>query len=641
MSLPGLVCLAFVWSGILWLAATLLCRLKPSPRAAQAIWRVAAAMVLAPFAASLVVPVLPQAAGAALPDLPVLEPLMVAPVAGEVATKAAPVRLPDPATLVVCILIIGWTVRLVLWIVSQVRLQRLKRRAFSSRRDVRHWAEALGIRRAPDVRIVPAGPAFLAGVVRRSIYVPSALAMGTDTHQILVHELVHLKRGDLVARPLERLVADIFWFSPFAWWIRDQLDYWREAAVDEAAAEITGDRIAYARALTSAARVSRLEAMLPVAAFTLRKEGTLKMRLTELLTEPARRPRRLGLAAAAALLLATPLALAQGMLIKGAGAAPGGDVHYGHAVLDKATLTSAYGARKHPITEKPVWHNGTDLAAPEGVPVYAPTVGTVTLAGEREGYGKLVVLQVSDDVKLRFAKLSDISVEVGDVVNAGDVIGKVGQTGEATGPHLHFEVWHGAKPNDPQDEPGLILADDLTIMASSGAKPPVAPLAPAAPAEPVAPLAPEALEAPPAPAAPAPPEAPEAPAYVMPAACMKQVGWIEETPLPADWAERLTGARAANRAAGLKEGFAPEPLSPPHPSYPAGAASEGRSAMCEVLFDLGTEGLPKNAVARCSDSMFDASATELPGLRFEPVRDAGGNAVEVKGVRYPLQYCIG
>ncbi|MEZ5998794.1 MAG: peptidoglycan DD-metalloendopeptidase family protein [Hyphomonas sp.] len=631
MSIQGLVLLALGWSGAVWLAAHLICRMKPSPEAAQAIWRGAGLMMLAPFAASLVVPGLPKAAVGVLPDLPVLEPLRVAPEPVEFVTEATAMHLPQAGTILLGLIVTGWAVRLAFWIASQVRLQRIKAHALRSSRDMRHWAEAVGLRHNPRICFHKGGQAFLAGIFRRAIYVPYRLAFAEDAYHVVVHEMVHLKRGDLVLRPLERLVADIFWFSPFAWWIRGQLDYWREAVVDAETAELVGDRIAYARTLTTAARLSRIEAVLPVAAFTLRKEGTLKMRLNELLSETARRPRRLGMAAAAALVLATPLALAQGMLIKGAAAGPGTGTVYSHALLDEAKLTSPFGVRKHPITGETKKHAGVDLAFAEGVPVYAPATGTVTKAEMKDAYGNMVELALPGDTVMRFAQLKEMDVAAGDAVSAGDVIGLMGQSGQATGPHLHFELWRAGATVDPEDEPGLVLATKLHRPAA-----PAAPEAPATPRDVMpAPVVP--------PARPAAAPAPVAPVAETPAACKALETWAKETPMKAAWKERMDVSREANKAAGLKldRAWKPEALAYPAPSYPPEAASNVLSGACRVMFDLGTEGLPKNVTAECSDPVFEASAAELPGARFKPVVNEAGQPVEVKGIVYPLEYCIG
>ena len=638
MSPLGLVLLVLGWSAAVWAGASLICRKQPSPKVAQAIWRGAALALLAPFAAALVVPGFSVEVDVPLGDLPLLEPVMITPQDGvAMPAPAAGVKLPDIGTLIIWTVAAGWAVRLLLWGISQLRLQRLKARAMRTHRPIGHWAEAVGLSRTPRVFVIPRGAPFLAGILKRAIYVPAALIRGGGASEVIVHELVHLKRGDLIARPLERIVADLFWFSPFAWWIRGQLDFWREAVVDEETVELTGDPIAYARTLTSAARVSRDEAVLPVAAFILRKKGNLKMRLNQLLTEKPR-PRRMGLVLAAALMCAAPLAVAQGMLIKGAAAAPGETLFYSHAVLDEATLTSAFGVRKSPITGKQGWHNGVDLAAPEGTPVYAPTGGIVTKSEMTEGYGNLVVLRGAGDRQYRFGQLQELKVKEGDAVSPGDVLGLVGQTGRATGPHLHFEVWHGEKPDDPQTEEGLILADSLFIMSSSGAKAPVPPAPPEAPV----PSEPKA-----APLAPQPASLEETREFIKEAeaaqaACKKLDAWFKQPEETEDWAQRKALAEAENKQAGLAmdASWVPETTSYPMPFYPADAASAGKIGACLVMFDLGVDGKPKNTLATCSDPVFASSAEALPGAAFKPVTGPDGQPVEVKGVTYPLSYCM-
>ncbi len=613
MSPAGLVVLVLVWSGLVWAGASLICRMGPGLKLAQAIWRGAALALLAPFVAALFVPGFSVAIEAPLADLPMLEPVMIAPQDGAVVAAPAPANhLPEIGVLIFCVIAAGWLVRLSLWGISQVRLQRLKARAMKTHRPIGHWAEAVGLSCTPQVHVIPRGAPFLAGILKRSIYVPAALIGGQGAQQVIVHELVHLKRGDLIARPLERIVADLFWFSPFAWWIRGQLDFWREAVVDDETVELTGDRIAYARTLTSAARISRDEAVLPVAAFILRKKGNLKMRLNELLTAKPR-PRRMGLVLAAALMCAAPLAVAQGMLIKGAAAAPGETLFYTHAVLDKATLTSAFGERVDPFTKETATHRGVDLAAARGTPAYAPAAGTVIFAGQKAGYGNAVELMVGSDTVLRYGQLDALSVEQGQLLKAGDEVGGVGTSGRSTGPHLHFEVWRDGELTDPQAEEGLILADSLFIMANSGAK------APAPPAPPAAPL---------------PPERPEA--------CIKAGAWLVNGTRPEDWQARREAARAANRQAGvvIDTGSMPYAVSPPAPYYPAEAAEKMLSGACDVLFDLGADGKPKNMVAVCSDPIFEDSAAELKGASFAPINGPDGKPVEVKGLTYPLEYCV-
>jgi len=105
-----------------------------------------------------------------------------------------------------------------------------------------------------------------------------------------------------------------------------------------------------------------------------------------------------------------------------------------------APISSLFGWRIHPITGDPRFHSGTDLAAPLGTPVLAAYAGQVALADFLGGYGLTVAIDHTKGTQQTlYAHLSEIFVKSGDVVKQGDVIGRVGSTGNSTGPHLHFE----------------------------------------------------------------------------------------------------------------------------------------------------------------------------------------------------------
>ncbi|HHW09981.1 MAG TPA: M23 family metallopeptidase [Firmicutes bacterium] len=94
-------------------------------------------------------------------------------------------------------------------------------------------------------------------------------------------------------------------------------------------------------------------------------------------------------------------------------------------------------------------HEGMDLAVNTGTPVKAAAAGRVTFAGSNSGYGLLVKLDHGNSVETRYAHLSRISVKVGQQIEAGQVIGYSGNTGNSTGPHLHFEIRYKGKAVDP------------------------------------------------------------------------------------------------------------------------------------------------------------------------------------------------
>ena len=105
----------------------------------------------------------------------------------------------------------------------------------------------------------------------------------------------------------------------------------------------------------------------------------------------------------------------------------------------------------HPISKKEVVHKGIDMPAPSGTPVYAAGGGVVLKAETVEGWGKLVVLEHADGFTTFYAHLDEIAVETGVKVAVTQVIGKVGNSGQSTGPHLHYEVRKNGEHVNPAD----------------------------------------------------------------------------------------------------------------------------------------------------------------------------------------------
>jgi len=112
-----------------------------------------------------------------------------------------------------------------------------------------------------------------------------------------------------------------------------------------------------------------------------------------------------------------------------------------------APMTSPYGFRLMGL--RPDIHRGVDLDVPEGTSVQAMKDGRVRFAGVMDGYGNVVWLEHGKHVLTVYAHLSQIRIAQGDLVDAGTVIGLSGSTGDASGPHLHFEVWRWGREVDP------------------------------------------------------------------------------------------------------------------------------------------------------------------------------------------------
>jgi len=112
-------------------------------------------------------------------------------------------------------------------------------------------------------------------------------------------------------------------------------------------------------------------------------------------------------------------------------------------------LGSGFGVREDPINGEGKFHTGIDIDAPYGTPVRAAADGDVTGETMGAGYGRQIVLNHGHDVVTLYGHLSAIAVVPGQHVNRGQVIGYVGQSGRATGPHLHYEVRVHMVPVNP------------------------------------------------------------------------------------------------------------------------------------------------------------------------------------------------
>jgi murein DD-endopeptidase MepM/ murein hydrolase activator NlpD len=112
-------------------------------------------------------------------------------------------------------------------------------------------------------------------------------------------------------------------------------------------------------------------------------------------------------------------------------------------------VTSPFGYRIDPVTHERALHAGVDIGAPEGQPIMAAQSGVVAFAGQEQGYGNYTCIDHGGGFATCYAHQSAILVTVGEAVTRGQRIGLVGDTGYATGPHLHFETRVNGVPVNP------------------------------------------------------------------------------------------------------------------------------------------------------------------------------------------------
>lgn len=134
------------------------------------------------------------------------------------------------------------------------------------------------------------------------------------------------------------------------------------------------------------------------------------------------------------------------------------------APLEFSRMSSGFGGRSHPIYDKWHTHKGVDFAAPSGTKVYAAGDATVQFVGQQNGYGNLIILQHGRGYSTYYAHLSDFAagLKPGQRVPQGSVIGYVGSSGWATGPHLHYEFRIDDVPQNP------LMASELASPTLTG-----------------------------------------------------------------------------------------------------------------------------------------------------------------------------
>lgn len=296
------------------------------------------------------------------------------------------------------------------------------------------------------------------------ILVPRALMdrfdQGALAH-IIEHERSHWRRGDPRSFFLFALLARIFWYNPF---VHEQISRCRMAAElacdrDALTHAPRAARKAYARALLQAARYLRTAPstqMIPletVPCFISRShKGEIEMRLKHVMTSarhPSDRTRRLVILISSAGLVASAAFGASAQITLADAHQNANQPAFSVSPL-VGKITSRFGMRPDPISKEKKFHRGTDIIGTTDDPVYAPAAGRVVAAEFKPGYGNLLTLDHGNGYVTRYGQLNSFAVRKGEQVPAGALIGRVGATGRATGPHLHLELLIDGEHADPQ-----------------------------------------------------------------------------------------------------------------------------------------------------------------------------------------------
>lgn len=303
------------------------------------------------------------------------------------------------------------------------------------------------------------------------------------------HEYVHARRGDERDRLIGSALVTLLWFHLPLKWIEQELTTARELACDAETLDVLGStaRTAYAATLIDTMRLAAPAA----SAFGPQDRRHRKMRIKAILSghRPARF--RSAILAASAMTAVIPMTVAQAAWIDRRDApamvqqiqpvidmtAPAqspadiyrvelaqntapATVTFTARPVEGGRISSNFGQRPAQPAAAPPFHHGTDIAAPEGTAILAPAAGRVVHAeygfGGSEAWGNTLALDHGNGWQTVYAHMQGFDVAVGDDVASGQQIGRVGNTGASTGPHVHVEVRFNGERLDPAEHvPGL------------------------------------------------------------------------------------------------------------------------------------------------------------------------------------------
>lgn len=335
------------------------------------------------------------------------------------------------------------------------------RRLFRLRRPIR-----VVISEAP---VMP----FTLGIRRPVILFPSKLA-GSGVQEpspgdravlesILAHELAHIQRLDDLWLKCQNILQAIYFFHPVVWMTSLAMNHDRELDCDQRAIHtLSFSPRGYGEAFL---HLLSLDLSPSDAASAFAGRRRLKMRLKNILdTRPVSSPRR----RQACLLVAIGLAVLPWAVTGEPQPTPAPEALETERsqnppsreltlfdLMPGSRITSTFGPQTHPIDGTEVHHDGVDLSTGVESSIYAPRGGVVKVATDfyapAPKMGKVVIIDHGSGIETLYAHLATIAVEEKSGVSDGELLGKAGETGVASGPHLHFEIHKDGELVDPVD----------------------------------------------------------------------------------------------------------------------------------------------------------------------------------------------
>lgn len=349
--------------------------------------------------------------------------------------------------------------------------------------------DMLNLRRAEmdikrEIRLVSndaVGTPMLVGLFKPAIIIPDVGIQQNELWFIFTHELIHYKRGDLWIKTLVLIANALHWFNPVFPPLVRSINCLCELSCDEAVIKKLDlpSRKQYAE--TILCTIDRKIAAAGVVYSAMNEHAdNLKRRLTNMLNYKKPQKIKFLLSITIAVIIFT-IGITVSTAAMG-NPANNADVHTeipesvnpeqviaGNTskqdnsnkeqegtsmvwpVPDSNSISARYGIRTHPISKLKQMHNGIDIGGNKGDPIVAAEKGTVVIAGWKSVHGNTIIIRHSNGIETLYAHCSKLLVQKGDKISAGQEIALIGDSGTATGPHLHFEVSRDGETQNPTD----------------------------------------------------------------------------------------------------------------------------------------------------------------------------------------------
>jgi len=338
----------------------------------------------------------------------------------------------------------------------------------------KEWCAQLSIRRS--VQIVQSDDYLspvTVGLLKPIIYLPSiTVEMKNDDNleSILAHELCHIQRGDNLWIKIQSLLQIIYFFNPFVWYVNSKISLSRECICDSMV--LSKNKISarnYGNGIMSVLKLNLFgaEEIDVVPGFGSQRKKLI-YRIKNLKGEKIMGKYQTWLISFILFLLGIFLLPMAGNVLNNSDtqltqliaaeirvasndaiSVQKEDIHFA-LPIKIGKVTARFGNMKDPYKQKIFHHNGIDIAAPKGTEIAAAADGRVEIATYDKGPGKHILLQHNNSYQTFYSHCDSLLVQKDQHVTSGEIIAYVGETGRATGPHLHFEIRKNEVPQDPQ-----------------------------------------------------------------------------------------------------------------------------------------------------------------------------------------------